>query len=184
MGKRQGAGNEAAWRNAKKLCRLNTRQVAMARALGMNPNKLPGLRPSPQQHWKLPVGAFIEACYRKRFGGAPKSDEFRRREGENRSHADDALEMASEPARQIESLVCYLVNLADDLERWLVHGKVAPEVLAQLRREFRKIADALEAGTLIPEMSEIPDPPAPPSVPSGRRDRSQHTFDGDDDIPF
>jgi len=156
----------------------------MARALGMNPNKLPGLRPSPQQRWKLPVGAFIEACYRKRFGGAPESDESRRPEGESRSHPDDALEMASEPTRQVENLACYLANLADDLERWLLHGKVPPEVLAQLRREFRKIADALEAGTLIPEMPEIPVPPAPLSVPSRRRDRSQHTFDGDDEIPF
>lgn len=40
-----------------------------ARRLGMNPKKLPGLRPSSQQRWKLPVGAFIEECYRKRFGG-------------------------------------------------------------------------------------------------------------------
>ena len=44
----------------KKICRLNARQLEMARALGMNPKKLPGLRPSPQQRWKLPVGEFIE----------------------------------------------------------------------------------------------------------------------------
>src|SRR4029078_11777358 len=42
------------WRNAKRICRLNARQIEMARALGMNPKKLPGLRPSPQQRWKLP----------------------------------------------------------------------------------------------------------------------------------
>ena len=60
-----------AWRNAKKICRLSARQVEMARALGMNPKKLPSLRPSPQQRWKLPVGEFIEACYWKRFGGDP-----------------------------------------------------------------------------------------------------------------
>lgn len=40
----------------------------MARALGLNPRKLPRLRPSPQERWKLPVGEFIEECYRKRFG--------------------------------------------------------------------------------------------------------------------
>ena len=62
---------EKAWRNAKKICQLNARQVGMARALGMNPNKLPSLRPSHQQHWKLPVGKFIEGCYWKRFGGDP-----------------------------------------------------------------------------------------------------------------
>jgi hypothetical protein len=43
----------------------------MARALGMNPKKLPSLRPSPDQRWKLPVSEFIESCYCKRFGGDP-----------------------------------------------------------------------------------------------------------------
>jgi hypothetical protein len=36
---------------------------------GMNPRKLPGLRPSPRQPWKLPVSEFIEDRYWKRFGG-------------------------------------------------------------------------------------------------------------------
>jgi hypothetical protein len=184
LGKRQGTANEAAWRDAKKLCRLSGRQVAMARALGMNPKKLPGLRPSPQQRWKLPVGAFIEECYRKRFGGALEFDGSRRAKGESRSNTDDALEMAGEQTGQVENLVCYLANLTDDLQRWLVHGKIAPEVLAQVRREFREIADALEAGTLIPQMPEISVPPAPRSTRSGGCDRSEHTFDDDDEIPF
>ncbi|NWG14521.1 MAG: hypothetical protein HXY20_13425 [Acidobacteria bacterium] len=184
MGKRQETAKEAAWRNAKKLCGLNGRQVAMARALGMNPKKLPGLRPSPQQRWKLPVGAFIEECYRKRFGGAPESGLSSRAKGERRSHTDDASETAGEQTRQVEDLVCYLANLADDLERWLVHGKIAPEVLAQVCREFREIADALEARTFIPQMPEIPVPPAPRSARSGPCDLPEHTFDGDDEIPF
>src|ERR1700737_28175 len=71
MANKRRAQDEEAWRNAKKICRLNDRQVEMARALGMNPKKLPGLRPSPQQRWKLPVGEFIEERYRKRFGGDP-----------------------------------------------------------------------------------------------------------------
>ena len=67
MANTRRAHDEEAWTNAKKTCRLNARQTEMARALGMNPRKLPGLRPSPQQRWKLPVGEFIEECYRKRF---------------------------------------------------------------------------------------------------------------------
>lgn len=55
----------------------------MARALGMNPRKLPRLRPSRPQRWKLPVGEFIEESYRKRFGGGP-SDQHERG-GEPRS---------------------------------------------------------------------------------------------------
>lgn len=61
-----------AWRHAKKVCRLEARHVEMARALGMNPKKLPRLRPSAHQKWKQPVGEFIEECYRKRFGHGPR----------------------------------------------------------------------------------------------------------------
>lgn len=184
MGKRKGAANETAWRDAKKVCRLSGRQVVMARSLGMNPKKLPGLRPSPQQRRKLPVGAFIEECYRKRFGGAPESDGSRWTKGESQSNTDDALERAGEQSGQVENLVCYLANLADDLQRWLVHGKIAPEVLAQICREFREIADAVEAGTVIPQMPEIPVLPAPRSTRSGGCDRPEQTFDNEDEIPF
>jgi hypothetical protein len=156
----------------------------MARALGMNPKKLPGLRPSPQQRWKLPIGAFIEECYRKRFGEEPESGGFRQAKSESRSHTDDGVEMASKQMRQTETLVCYLANLADDLQKWLVHSQIAPQVLAQVCREFREIADAIEAGTFIPQMPEIPVPPAPRSTRSGVCDRSEHTFDNDDEIPF
>jgi len=38
--------DQEVWRNAKRICKLNARQVEMARALGMNPKKLPSLRPS------------------------------------------------------------------------------------------------------------------------------------------
>lgn len=182
MGK--GKADEAAWRDAKKLCRLNGRQMAMARALGMNPKKLPGLRPSPQQRWKLPVGAFIEECYRKRFGRGPKSGESRRAKDDSRPQTEAALDMALDQRDQVESLICYLLNLADDLEAWLVHGKIEPEVHARVCREFREIADALEAGTSIPQMPDIPVAPAPRRERPEFRDRSEHTFDDDDDLPF
>jgi hypothetical protein len=68
VAKKRRAHDEEAWANAQKLCRLTARQVEMGRALGMNARKLPRLRPGPQQHWKLPVGEFIEECYLKRFG--------------------------------------------------------------------------------------------------------------------
>jgi hypothetical protein len=70
MANKRRARDEA-WTNAKKICRLTARQVEMARTLGMNPSKLPRLRPSPQQRWKLPVGEFIEKCYRKHFWRRP-----------------------------------------------------------------------------------------------------------------
>jgi hypothetical protein len=150
----------------------------------MNPRKLPGLRPSAQQRWKLPLGAFIEECYRKRFGGAPESNEIRRRQAESRFHAGSAMEIACEPMRQVEDLVCYLANLSDDLEMWLVHGTIAPEVLVQVQKELRGIADALEAGKVIPQMPEISTPPAPRSRRSADCVRLEPALDGDDEIPF
>ena len=60
MAKKHRRRDDEAWRDAKKVCRLNARRAEMARALGMNPKERPGLRPSPQQLWTLPVGEFIE----------------------------------------------------------------------------------------------------------------------------
>ena len=109
---------EAAWRNAKTICRLTARQVEMARALGMNPRKLPRLRPSAQQRWKLPVGAFIEACYRKRFDGSPKDHEPAEPEPRSRKPRTPdahALQTDQDPMWQAQDLICDLANLADDL---------------------------------------------------------------------
>jgi hypothetical protein len=64
MSKKDRHHHQEAWSSAKKACRLNARQVEMARALGMNPRKLPGLRPSPRQRWKLPVGRFLRRRFR------------------------------------------------------------------------------------------------------------------------
>jgi hypothetical protein len=40
----------------------------MARELGLNPKKLGKLDNHHQEPWKLPLPAFIEQLYRKRFG--------------------------------------------------------------------------------------------------------------------
>lgn len=173
---------EEAWRNAKKICRLSRRQVEMARALGMNPKKLPGLRPSPQQRWKLPVGEFIEACYWKRFGHPldPHPPESGLGSSELLIRQQQTLKSVQEANSQVEQLVCYFMNLTDDLEAWLAHGTVGSEVLAQLIRELREIAHALETGKPISPMPEIPQAPGPPRD-GLLRDRPA---DFDDDIPF
>jgi hypothetical protein len=40
----------------------------MARELGMNPRKLGKLDNHNQEAWKLPLPAFIQSLYQKRFG--------------------------------------------------------------------------------------------------------------------
>ena len=129
------------WKNAKKICRLSRRQIEMARALGMNPKKLPGLRPSPQQRWKLPVGEFIEACYRKRFGHPLDPHPVKSGLGSSEllipQQKEQILKTVLDAKSQLEQLVCYLMKLTDDLETWLAEGTVGSELLPQLVRELR-----------------------------------------------
>ena len=56
------------WMGAKKKYRLNARQVAMAKKLGMNPKKFGKYSANNNQPWKEPLGSFIERCHEKRFG--------------------------------------------------------------------------------------------------------------------
>ena len=193
---------DEAWANAKKICRLTRRQIEMARALGMNPRKLPRLRPSPEQRWKVPVGEFIEECYRKRFGGAAGDQQARGAGPQSRqpSIRVPALRTArrgvptparepSEPERvrdlacQFSDLACYLVNLADDVQQWLAHGSIDPEVLAQVGEELREIANALDTGAQISPIPAIPPPLRPTRRQLSRRGDQEHAFD-DDEIPF
>ena len=55
------------WIDARKRHRLSHEQVQMARELGLNPKKLGKLDNHHQELWKLPLPAFIEQLYRKRF---------------------------------------------------------------------------------------------------------------------
>jgi hypothetical protein len=56
------------WPEAKKLCRLNQDDIAMAKRLGFRPDNLIRNRPDPKQKWKLPVKYWIRELHEKRFG--------------------------------------------------------------------------------------------------------------------
>jgi hypothetical protein len=185
MARKHRAHDDKAWTNAKKICRLTRRQVEMARALGMNPRKLPGLRPSPQQRWKLPVGEFIEECYRKRFGGDPRD---RHAPGPRlpppvTNRDPDVPEPVRDHEYQLSDLACYLINLADDLQYWLSHGSIDPRVLGEVRDELKDIAKALDAGEPISPFPAISLPPRPTGRCSPPRDRRESALD-DEEIPF
>jgi hypothetical protein len=187
MTKKRRAHDEQAWMNARTICRLTPRQVKLARALGMNPKKLPRLRPSPQQHWKLPVGEFIEELYFKRFGGDPHDDEPHgwTSSGRARSAIDpgaDYQEATEDRTSQVSDLVGYLVNLADDLQQWLHHGSIAADVVLQVRSELQEVATALETGASISPVPAIPVPPHRARQRSPRQDDER--LADDDEIPF
>ena len=59
--------NKNKWAIAKTKFRLNAKQIAMAKELGMNPKKFGSYAANKSEPWKAPLGQFIEECYRKRF---------------------------------------------------------------------------------------------------------------------
>jgi hypothetical protein len=68
MSRGRTPGGFQLWLDARKRYRLSHEQVQMARELGLNPKKLGKLDNHRQEPWKLPLPAFIEQLYRKRFG--------------------------------------------------------------------------------------------------------------------
>lgn len=60
--------SKSPWAIAKTKYRLNARQIAMAKELGMTPKTFSKIGENKSEQWKTPRGEFIEKCYRKRFG--------------------------------------------------------------------------------------------------------------------
>jgi len=56
-----------AWADAQRRFHLSDVHIQMARELGLNPKNFGGLANHRQEPWKLPLPAFIAACYVKRF---------------------------------------------------------------------------------------------------------------------
>lgn len=67
MAKNKKIRHKDPWAIAKRKYRLNTRQIEMAKELGMNPKKFGKLASNKSEPWKEPLGTFIERCYNKRF---------------------------------------------------------------------------------------------------------------------
>lgn len=173
------------WAEAKRLCRLSTRQIEMAKALGMNPKKLPGLRPSKSQQWKAPVGQFIEECYAKRFGDPPNSKRPGRTAQSNgtktpRSGATGGSQRAvaglfsgasasTSPSKAASKAASVrqqdLAGQATDLLVYLVNladdiedtlaAAVTPELLAALSTALHDVATQLANGESISPFFEI-----------------------------
>jgi len=59
--------NDKLWQSAKEKFKLNSRQINMAKELGMSPKKLGSKTANKFEPWKMPLGQFIERCYFKRF---------------------------------------------------------------------------------------------------------------------
>ena len=57
---------EQMWQNAKKKCRLNDADIALAKRLGLNPRSLIKNIPSKSEPWKAPVSEWLREMEEKR----------------------------------------------------------------------------------------------------------------------
>ena len=51
--------SEQMWQNAKKKCRLNDVDIALAKRLGLNPQSLIKNIPSKSEPWKAPISVWL-----------------------------------------------------------------------------------------------------------------------------
>ena len=78
------AYSEQQWQEAKKKCRLNNEDIALAKRLGLNPRSLIKNIPSKSEPWKAPVKDWLREMDEKR---QKKSAQKQRRKQD--SGADD-----------------------------------------------------------------------------------------------
>jgi hypothetical protein len=74
------------------------------------------------------------------------------------------------------------MNLADDLQRWLAVGFIAPEVLRQVREELQHVVAAIDTGASIAPITAISLPQREARHESLQPEDNELTFD--DEIPF
>ena len=60
------AYSEAQWQEAKKKCRLNQDDIALAKRLGLNPRSLMENIPNKSEPWKAPVKDWLHEIDEKR----------------------------------------------------------------------------------------------------------------------
>jgi len=60
------ANSEQLWQEAKKKCRLNNEDIALAKRLGLNPRSLIKNIPSKSEPWKSPVKDWLHEIDEKR----------------------------------------------------------------------------------------------------------------------
>ena len=60
------AYSEEMWKKAKRMCRLNNDDIALAKRLGLNPRSLIKNIPNKSQQWKAPVKVWIHEIDEKR----------------------------------------------------------------------------------------------------------------------
>ena len=73
------AYSEAMWAEAKKKCRFNNEDIALAKRLGLNPRSLIKNIPSRSEPWKAPVKDWLHEIDEKRQKKAAQKQERKER---------------------------------------------------------------------------------------------------------
>ena len=116
----------------------------MARALGMNPRKLRVCARAHSSAGRFRLASSSKSVTRSASAAIARDRQARGADPRSRkpstgSHVADCAtwglttdlepsvpELVRDPAWQFTDLACYLVNLADELQQWLVHGTIDP----------------------------------------------------------
>ena len=75
------AYSEQEWQEAKKKCRLNNEDIALARRLGLNPRSLIKNIPSKSEPWKAPVKDWLHDMDEKRQKKAAQKQRRKEKSG-------------------------------------------------------------------------------------------------------
>ena len=76
------AYSEQMWQDAKKKCRLNDDDIALAKRLGLNPRSLVKNIPSKSEPWKAPVSDWLHEIDEKRQKKADQKKKRKAKVGE------------------------------------------------------------------------------------------------------
>ena len=82
------ASNDQLWQEAKKRCRLDDEDIALAKRLGLNPRSLIKNIPSKSEPWKAPVKDWLQEIEAKRSKKAEQKQSRREKEAKVQDSAD------------------------------------------------------------------------------------------------
>jgi len=95
------AFSDELWKEAKRKCRLNAEDLALAKRLGLNPRSLIKNIPNKSQQWKAPVNVWLHQIDAKR----QKKSEQKRKRKEKTEQAGRGIksDVPSQEGRGIKS---------------------------------------------------------------------------------
>ncbi|MDR2459803.1 MAG: hypothetical protein LBE38_03320 [Deltaproteobacteria bacterium] len=96
------ADKDELWKKAKRVCRLNLEDIALAKSLGLNPKGLMKNVPNSKEKWKLPVKEWIHYIDESRQRKALQKKKRKEKAEKDRLEKEEALKDRLEKENIIE----------------------------------------------------------------------------------